>query len=210
MVMPRAGSEPLTSSGHESGPQCDRRPMRADAVRNREVILEAAETVFAAQGVSAPIDEVAREAGLGVGTVYRHFPTKEALFEAIVTARIEQLVCEVSALSQAPDPGEALFSLLRTVVETGSKKKDLADALASAGVDIKAKSSEHFQVLRGEAEKLLLRAQNEGQVRGDVTVDELMGLVAGACISHESYIDAAASSRMLEVICDGLRARPPA
>ena len=68
------------------------RPLRADARRNRAKVLEAAEEVFASEGLAVPIDEVARRAGVGVGTVYRHFPTKEALFEAIVVARLEALV----------------------------------------------------------------------------------------------------------------------
>ena len=81
------------------------RPMRADAVKNRQRILDAAEAIFATEGLSVPIDTVAERAGVGVGTLYRHFPTKEALFEAIVTARLEYLLELARAHAGAADPG---------------------------------------------------------------------------------------------------------
>src|SRR5579863_1523990 len=82
------------------------RPLRADAAKNRERILEAAEATFTAEGVAAPIDAVAQRAGVGVGTVYRHFPTKEALFEAIVTARLADLCESTRQLTEAESPDE--------------------------------------------------------------------------------------------------------
>ncbi len=87
--------------------------MRADALKNRERILEAAETTFASLGLSVPIDVVAQRAGVGVGTLYRHFPTKEALFEAIVTTRLEDLLDETKTRCDASDPGDAFFVFLR-------------------------------------------------------------------------------------------------
>src|SRR3984957_20772614 len=83
------------------------RPMRADAVKNRKRILEAAETVFALEGVSVPIDLVAERAGVGIGTLYRHFPTKEALFEAIVMERLQDLLDVTQTSLDAEGPGEA-------------------------------------------------------------------------------------------------------
>ena len=84
------------------------RPLRADARRNRARVLDVAREVFAAEGLTVPIDEIARRAGLGIGTVYRHFPTKEALFEAIVLDRIERLTALAESAPGA-DPGEAFF-----------------------------------------------------------------------------------------------------
>ncbi len=111
------------------------RPLRADARRNRAKVLVAAEEVFASEGLSVPIDEVARRAGVGVGTVYRHFPTKEALFEAIVIARLEALVERAEELCAADDPGTALFTFISELVDLAVKKKDLTDELARAGVE---------------------------------------------------------------------------
>ena len=124
----------------ESGDSDERLPtarrMRADAVKNRARILAAAEEIFATEGVSVPIDRVAEKAGLGVGTLYRHFPTKEALFEAIVVARLETLLETVKAQREATDAGEALFSFLRAIAGQASAKRDLFEALGSAGIDI--------------------------------------------------------------------------
>src|ERR1700686_2452040 len=88
------------------------RPMRPDAVKNRQSILEAAEAIFATEGLSVPIDTVAERAGVGVGTLYRHFPTKEALFEAIVIDRFEYLLGVAKASAGDDEPGPALFSFL--------------------------------------------------------------------------------------------------
>ena len=110
-------STAVTSTGGET--EGSRRPMRADALKNQGRILEAAEEVFALQGVSAPIDMVAERAGVGVGTVYRHFPTKEALFEAIVLSRLEELASAATVSTQADDPSEAFFSFLRLFATAG-------------------------------------------------------------------------------------------
>src|SRR6201996_6309358 len=90
----------------------DSRPMRADAARNREKVLRAAREAFAESDYGVPLDEIAARAGVGPGTVYRHFPAKEALFEAVVTARIADLVADARNRAGAADPGEAFFGFL--------------------------------------------------------------------------------------------------
>src|ERR1700760_1416434 len=90
------------------------KPLRADAARNRARVLETAYETFAADGLSVPIDEIARRAGVGAGTVYRHFPTKEDLFRAVVDSRIRRIIDEGRALLDDPGPGEALFAFLRS------------------------------------------------------------------------------------------------
>ena len=92
------------------------RPLRADAARNRARVLEVAYDTFAAEGLSVPIDEIARRAGVGAGTVYRHFPTKEDLYRAVVEDRIGNIVDEGRAVLRADDPGEGLFAILRSMV----------------------------------------------------------------------------------------------
>lgn len=184
------------------------RPLRADARRNRERVLEAAELALASEGVSVPIDEVARRAGVGVGTVYRQFPTKEALFEAILMRRLERLVEEARSRAAAADPGEAFFGFLEHLVEVGTQKRDLADALSRAGIDVDAAASPAGQQLAGAVEELLVRAQRSGAVRADVGMPELFGLVAGTCLAADRRLPGACSpQRMLGIVCDGLR--PP-
>jgi AcrR family transcriptional regulator len=181
------------------------RPMRADAVKNRRRILDAAESVFAAEGLSVPIDVVAERAGVGVGTLYRHFPTKEALFEAIVIARLQELVESVNVAAEADDPGAAFFSFLRAFGSQASMKHDVVDALMVAGVDIKSRCAPTFDELQAGLGRLLERATACGAVRGDVTAAEVIGLVVGACHAAEQSGLGATSELMIEVVCDGLR-----
>jgi AcrR family transcriptional regulator len=185
------------------------RPMRADAVKNRQRILEAAEAIFATEGVAVPIDVVAERAGVGVGTLYRHFPTKEALFEAIVMARLEYLLEVARARTADDEPGDALFSFLDEFSQQAAAKHDLFDALSSAGIDIKSSCSEKVDEMKQSIDVLRQRAVATGSVRSDISTEEMIGLVVGACqVSGHSGHDEASVQRMVEIVCDGLR--PPA
>ena len=141
------------------------RPTRVDAVRNRERILEAAEAVFSAEGVSVPIDMVAERAEVGVGTVYRHFPTKEDLFEAIVMTRLEDLLALARSEASAESPSAALFSYLQEFSRQASAKHDLFDAMGAAGIDFKARCAEKVGEMKQRLGLLLTRAQDSGVVR---------------------------------------------
>lgn len=198
--------EPFVSLVGAEGPG-----LRADARRNRAQILRAAEAVFASKGPGAPIDEVAREAGLGVGTLYRHFPTKKALFEAIVTDRMQGLLEEARDRATSADPGSALFGFLARVFDQALATKALSSALASAGVDLANKRrspiwEELWGDLVGSTEKLLVRAQRAGLVRPDVDVEDLIAMVGGTAHAMEQSEGACSAERILAVVCDGLRA----
>ena len=182
------------------------RAKRADAVINRQRILEAAEAVFAAEGVQVPIDRVAERAGVGVGTVYRHFPTKEDLFEAIVVTRMDELLVAARAQAAAPDPGNALLSYVRQFARHASAKHDLFDALGAAGIDFKERCSEKVGEMKQCIGLLLARAQREGSVRADTSVDELLGLVVGTCqAAEQAGLDDETCQHMVGIVCDGLR-----
>ena len=182
--------------------------LRADARRNREKVLEAARELFASQGLNVGIDEVARRAGVGVGTLYRHFPTKEDLFQATVVSHIEELVQFASARKSAADPGEAFFEFLKKLVEHGKAKKNLIDALVRTGVEPMGKSPELSADFEEATTRLLSRAQRAGAVRRDVHFKDIMALIRGvfAALDVDSA-DARARQRMLEIISNGLRAR---
>jgi AcrR family transcriptional regulator len=180
--------------------------MRTDAVKNRQRILAAAEEVFAAQGVGVPIDVVAERAGLGVGTLYRHFPNKEALFEAIVMDRIERLLETAHEFEAAADPGPAFFAFLSEFAGQASSKRDLFEALASAGIDLKTRCAELFDDLMQRVATLLDHAVGAGAVRDDVGANEVVGLIVGTChAAGESGLDESALRRMVAVVLDGLR-----
>src|ERR1700751_2521779 len=143
------------------------RPLRADAARNREKVLQAARQAFAESGYGVPLDEIASRAGVGPGTVYRHFPAKEALFEAVVTARITDLVSDAQARAEAADPGEAFFGFLTRIAGEAAAKRDLPDAISVAG----SLREDLFAAL----DLLLRRAQQAGAGRaGSVTSDVLV------------------------------------
>jgi AcrR family transcriptional regulator len=185
------------------------RALRADARRNRQNVLAAAEAVFASQGIGAPIDEVALLAKVGVGTVYRHFPTKESLYEAVVVDRMERLLTEIRETGEAADPGEALFSALARIVEVAASKRDLADALARAGIDLKAAAAGPFEELQREVGTLLQRAQACGAARSDVDASDLIALVSGACMAAEHQACTDGARKLTGILCDGLRSHTP-
>ncbi len=191
--------------GEGSADACEHLSMRADARRNRAQILVAAEICFAEQGIAVPIDDIARRACVGVGTVYRHFPTKEALAEAVVVTRVEKLVDEARSLATSEDPGSAFFSFLRSMSEASVAKRDLVDALSGAGIEVKERLGETKDKLAAGMETLLERAKKAGAVREDVVLADLFGLVMGACVSAQG--DACSQDRMLSIVFDGLRAR---
>jgi AcrR family transcriptional regulator len=185
------------------------RPPRADAVRNRARVLAAASEAFAAEGLAVPLDEIARRAGVGAGTVYRHFPTKEALFEAVITDRLLTLAADAEArLASAADPGEAFFEFFAGTIDTGLAKTDLAEALTSAGRALGAELQQAAERLQNGFEALLKRAQEAGAVRTDISVHDLHALAKGA-IAAEKRAEtdpSIESGKMTRVICDGLRA----
>jgi AcrR family transcriptional regulator len=181
------------------------KPLRADAARNRARVLETAYDTFAAEGLSVPIDEIARRAGVGAGTVYRHFPTKEDLFRAVVESRLRHIIDAGHALLDDPGPAEALFTFLRSMVlDFGATDQGLVDALGGMGIDIDSAAphaDEAFRELLGE---LLVAAQRAGTVRADVDVPEVKALLVG-CHAMQGY-DKERAERVTDVVIDGLRA----
>lgn len=182
--------------------------VRADALRNRARLLEVAAEAFASGGSGVPLDEIARRAGVGPGTLYRHFPTKELLFEAVVHDRMRGLVDAARALRQADDAGAALFELVDRLAAEAGPKRDLLDALVGAGVDIRTRLAATGAELRDEIGHLLSRAQRQHTVRRDITLADLMALVSGLLLAlHPTGNHRAADpGRALAVLYDGLRA----
>jgi AcrR family transcriptional regulator len=180
------------------------RPLRADARRNRDKVLRAAREAFAASGYGVPLDEIAARAGVGPGTVYRHFPAKEALFQAVVTARVEDLIDDARARAGADDPGGAFFGFLARIGEEAAAKRDLPDAIAIAG--------SLQDRLYAAVDVLLRRAQEAGAVRADIRTPDLIvllkGLLASIQDAQAGAADPALRDRLLAVLTDGLR-RPP-
>ncbi|MFC6066325.1 TetR/AcrR family transcriptional regulator [Streptomyces ochraceiscleroticus] len=189
---------------------------RADARRNRERVLTAARASFAAEGRMVPLAVIARQAGVGAGTVYRHFPSKEDLFEAVISDSVAGFVTEGRSLSTADDPTAALFGFLERVIRDASLNRALCEALGrqSAGAvppDPTAAGRREFEEV---LEVLLRRAQEAGAVRRDVEAAHVQALLAG-CAAAEQVAEqpprgGSGGGRpginpMVAVVCDGLR-----
>lgn len=186
------------------------RAQRVDARANRGRILDAAEEVFGKGGESASTEEVARLAGVGIGTVFRHFPTKTALLEAVLDREFGRLREHASALLDAPDPGEAFRDLFSHLAERGQTKIAMTDALLDAGgrLDGIARVERASDELRQVVGALLQRAQQAGTVRSDVELPEVYALLAAISqASARSRLDEDARARLLAIVFDGLQPR---
>nr|MDT0664640.1 helix-turn-helix domain-containing protein [Micromonospora sp. DSM 115978] len=159
------------------------RPIRADARRNRARLLQVAREAFAADGLSVSLDEIARRAGVGPGTLYRHFPTKESLFQAVVDERLQPLLAQARAARQAADPGAALFAVTAQLVSDAATKADLIDAIASADAEMRSTVAATTAGLRDELGHLLARAQAADAVRDDVSIADLMAVLSGVLLA---------------------------
>lgn len=183
------------------------RPLRADARRNRAKVLEAAAAAFAAEGPGVPLDEIARRAGVGAGTVYRHFPTKEALLEAVVVERLREMVDHVHAALEAEEPGAAFFAFFAGMIADAGAKLDLAEALERFGVDIHSSTRGVAAELTAVLGDLLKRAQEAGAVRPDADVADLHALALGAVAATRRSGRPGETARVTELMCDALRPR---
>jgi AcrR family transcriptional regulator len=155
------------------------RRLRADARRNRDRVLAAARELFASDGLSVSLDDIARRAGVGPGTVHRHFPTKENLISAVAIGRLEQIVEQARNLATADDPGAALRSHLSGVLAYADANAPLKSALTGTDLDIRTTAPEVRAALHDAVGVLLARAQHAGAIRDDLNADDLMALTAG-------------------------------
>lgn len=185
----------------------DATALRADARRNRARILAAAEEVFAEHGAAASTEDVASRAGVAIGTVFRHFPTKNDLLRAIMKNLLERLTAEVVALSAEGDPATGLFVFFTRMVEQAAAKKTVADLLMRTGLDVQI--AEPVQALAEGIGDLLARAQRAGAVRADVQIGDVMALLTSTCQGalHSGWDDDL-RRRTLAIIFDGLRTPP--
>jgi AcrR family transcriptional regulator len=197
-----AGDQPTAEARGTAG-----RPLRADAQRNRARVLEVAIEAFAKDGLAVPIQEIARRAEVGTGTVSRHFPTKEALYEAIVFRRAEWLVDQARSVAETNDPGPAFFDFFSIMVQQSAIDRGLADALSGAGFDVEAAASRSEHDVVGALRSLLTQAQQAGAVRGDVDVADIKALIVGCTAREREATDSEARDRMIAVVAEGLRAR---
>jgi AcrR family transcriptional regulator len=196
--------------GPGPGDRADRR-VRADARRNIDGLLQAAKTVFAKSGVDAPVREIAEKAGVGVGTVYRHFPQRSDLIAAVFRREIDACADAAPVLAAEHGPGEALARWMQRYAVFIAAKRGLATALHSGDPAYDALPAYFEQRLRPAVRTLLAAAASAGAVRADVEPSELLSAVASLCMQAREDRPGQAE-RMVALLVDGLRygAKPSA
>lgn len=187
-------------------PVVSARPMRADARRNYDRIVAAAGALIAEHGADASLEEVARRAGIGSATLHRHFPSRQALLEAVFTDRIETLCAKADDLLTAPDPGEALFAWLHAVGAHAVANRGLGASIMR-GAD-PALGSTYHEMITNAGDALLARARAAAAVRPEITTPQMLKLVGAICLATEHEPDGLAEAdRLLKIAIDGVRAR---
>jgi AcrR family transcriptional regulator len=192
---------PLANERHATG--LAQRPKRADARRNYEKLLAAASDAFADLGTAASLEDIARRAGVGIGTLYRHFPTRQALLEAVYIDEVEEMSAKAGDLGDLA-PWEALTTWLHQFVRFAATKRALADEMLNT-LDAEAPVFVSCRTAVTEAGDMLLqRAQASGDARADTTFTDVGRMVAG--IASIRTADPGQIDRILDMALDGLRA----
>ncbi|WP_433525063.1 TetR/AcrR family transcriptional regulator [Nocardia pseudovaccinii] len=190
--------------GDDAGPIA--KPLRADARRNRDQVLAVAREMLSVDGSSVSFDEIARRAEVGVGTVYRHFPTRAALFEAVVIGRIEEFVERARALSAADtQPGEAFRGYFAHLVGEVALNQALCEALDD-GTAIAIPDQLRRDFIES-FETLLAQAKSAGEVRPDIDIADVQDLLIGAVEAERRARLRGTPNQLIAVVLDGLRIR---
>ncbi len=191
-----------------TSPNQSERPLRSDARRNRERILAAARAVFAEYGTEAQMDDVAREAGVGVGTVYRHYPTKEALQVELVREKFRRFAAEArDALERDGEPFEVLADLMRSNAEALARDAGTQQVLAGAGEQIWAQAAPEQSELLELTTQLIDRGRRAGSIRADATATDIAMLMCGVSATMAHPASGFDWRRHLDILIDTLRPR---
>ncbi|WP_246430468.1 TetR/AcrR family transcriptional regulator [Streptomyces rectiverticillatus] len=189
--------------------QASPRPMRADARRNYERLLTEARTAFTEHGTEASLEDIARRAGVGIGTLYRHFPNRTALMSAVFQGEVDGLLARSRELLASPEPCRALLDWLRACVAHASTYRGLSRALLAAQADEASAMSRCSLPLREAGSVLLARAQAAGAVRAGVDIVDVMQLTNAISLAAEqSPDDPRLPDRLLSLTLQGLAATP--
>ncbi|MEJ2816823.1 TetR/AcrR family transcriptional regulator [Caulobacter sp. CCG-8] len=189
----------------DSAPKA-RKP-RADSLRNRDLLLTAAKAAFTETSADAPLEDIARRAGVGIGTLYRHFPTREALIAAVYAREVGQLSASADALLAERSAGEALEAWLNLLIDYMATKRVVAPALrADPGEGSRVYASSGAAILP-TLERLTKAAHAAGDIRTDIGFDDILRMMSGLSVGHEQPGWDAGARRLLGVMMAGLRAK---
>ena len=184
------------------------RKPRADGERNRERLMEAAKAGFAEAGPNVSLEEIARRAGVGIGTLYRHFPTRDALIEAVYRRELEGFAEAGDQLAATLPPGKALHAWMHLLVDYIATKKVIATAVATMVSDSAALYASSGTRITDAMKAMIVRAAKAGDIRADVDPDDLMRALVGFSYGADSPGWEASAKRLIDILMDGLRPPP--
>lgn len=195
-------------SGTEPEPGARTRAFRADAARNREKLLDAARAAFTAYGHTAPLDGIARDAGLGIGTLYRHFPTREALVEAVYAAELDDVTGSVPGLLGELEPADALRAWMHRYAAFVAAKRGMAEVLRAGWASGRIATADTRGRIEEAVGTLLARGAEAGTLRADVDADDLTTMLLGIFLTAAADDAREQADRLLDLVMDALRAGP--
>jgi AcrR family transcriptional regulator len=181
------------------------RKPRADSARNRQLLIDTAKTAFADVGLNVSLEEIARRAGVGIGTLYRHFPSREAVVEAVYRHEVEQLADAVPQLLKSSPPGEALHKWMHLFVDYIATKRLIAPSLGVATGETSALRANSTELITQAVATLVTRAGESGAVRKDIAPSDLLRAMVGVSYGNPDQAWEASARRLIDLLMDGLR-----
>lgn len=202
-------AERATAGTTAGTPDKPEKRMRADAARNRDLLLVTAAHAFEERGAEAPLEDIAKRAGVGIGTLYRHFPTRDALLEAVYRREVETLCGQVAELRETREPLQALADWMRAFVVYVARKRGMAMALKAALGPDTTLFAESRDAIRESLRLLVGDAVASGDIRPDVEPMDLMQAMSGICMAADASGGTEHTTRIVELLLDGLRFGAP-
>jgi AcrR family transcriptional regulator len=181
------------------------RKPRADSARNRQLLIDTAKQGFSEVGLNLSLEEIARRAGVGIGTLYRHFPSREAVVEAVYRREVEQLAEAVPQLLEASPAGEALHKWMHLFVDYIATKRVIAPSLATAAGRTSALYATSAELITRAVSTLVKRAVASGDVRKDIDPSDLLRALVGVSYGNPDAGWEASARRLVDILMDGLR-----
>jgi AcrR family transcriptional regulator len=181
------------------------RKPRADSARNRQLLIDAAKAGFSDLGLTVSLEEIARRAGVGIGTLYRHFPSREAVVEAVYRREVEQLAEAVPKLLETSPPGDALHQWMHLFVDYIATKRLIAPSLAAVAGRTSSLYATSFELITRAISTLVKRAVAGGDVRKDIDPSDLLRALVGVSYGNPDVGWEASARRLIDILMDGLR-----
>lgn len=198
-------SEPAATGGGPRARPNTPRPLRADAQLNRERLVDVARAAFAAADAAVPLESIARRAGVGIGTLYRHFPTREALVEAVYAAELDDVTASARTLLEQLPPDEALRAWMKRYAQFAVTKRGIVDTLRAGWASGRITTPTTRERITATIATILTAGTRAGTLRDDVDPDDVTALLLGVFLSTTTSTDLDQSARLLDLVVDALR-----